>query len=175
MPLFKKVKEERTEMVLDERGEPALTPDEKVLVEQAEAEAKQLRIDTDNARRIEQMLERTSGDIGTVAEREAWLARTGITPLALSIAASAGNIEPYLGMEDPRRDWRLRDGCEPPHTRQLAAIAAVGDIYRTMLSIEEAAEERARRDERQRALDAIAEERIAEYGQMLADQERLEG
>jgi hypothetical protein len=69
----------------------------------------------------------------------------------------------------------FRRSCEPPHTRQLAAIAAVGDIYRTMLSAEEAAEERARRDARQGALDAIADERMAEYVANREVEQKMEG
>ena len=140
------------------------------------AEDEQRDIDAKGATRIEGMMasmELDISELGTPEERGSWLAATGLSKNALSLAASAGSIDPWFAREN--LGYGSTDASlQVPHVRHLLAIATLRKLYLATLSAEAQAREDALAVERHRALDRVLAQQDAEYAAMAADVRKLE-
>src|SRR5262249_51609173 len=101
MPVFKRIREERTEIERDERGNAVLTAEEEAAVEAARRDDEQTRKDAADAQRLENAVASMQDgfsvqDIGSASERQHWMTKCGLSMAALTRAASAGAIGPYF-------------------------------------------------------------------------------
>jgi len=149
---------------------------DRIAVAKAEEEAEQRRKNREDADRLARWMRR--GDIpdagDTAAERREWAERCQVSPKALALAASDGTPADLAFTSDflvyVGSDGRLYNAGN----RYVAAVRALHYWSNDLLTRAERVAEAARRNQRQAALDKLADQAVAAWEQNKQVEDSLE-